>query len=157
MSTSNFHSVNASKIFACVLDADFNYQDLMMNLEAAFTNFECDYFPAGSDPHELRSYPSRVITGLGMEKQYSGFNINIEISIIIRSGYFCGCNLDWNCVYLVDGAEVNKVDYAELIKYDIDCSAQMIRRVEAIFNQYSTPLQVAARFSNGETIYERAG
>ena len=175
MSTSNFHNVNASSIFACEIETEYDYEDLIMNLETALINFECDYNLSGNDPHELRSYPSRVIKALCMEKQYKDFSVNIEISIIIRSGYYAGCNLDWNCSYSIVGEETNEIGFAELIEYYADCSKKMalykasfvkqwaestaqnmINRIEAIFRQFSTPLNVAARFSNGETIYEKA-
>jgi len=175
MSTSNFHNVNASSVFACEIESEYDYEDLLMNLETALINFECDYKHTAHDSHELRSYPSRVITALGVEKQYKDFSVSVEIAIIIRSGYYAGCNLDWNCIYSIEGEETNDLGFAELIEYYADCSAKMalykasfvkqwaestaqkmINRIEAIFRQYSTPLNVVARFSNGETIYEKA-
>jgi len=175
MSTSNFHNVNASRIFACELADEFDYEDLVENLQAALADLPNDYSFSGHDPHELRSYPSRVITGLALSKSYQDFSVDLELSIIIRSGYYAGCNLDWDLVYKIEGEPVFETEFYEPIRDYTDCSEQMalyksefarkwaekterelIRQVEAIFRQFSTPLRVAARFSNGETIYEEA-
>ena len=176
MSTSNFHNVNANRIFACELADEFDYEDLLENLRSALSEVPVDYTFDGNDPHELRSYPSRVITGLALSKSYQNFSVDLELSIIIRSGYYAGCNLDWDLVYKIEGEPVFETEFYEPIRDYSACSERMalyksefarkwaekterelIRQVEAIFRQFSTSLRVAARFSNGETIYEEAG
>jgi hypothetical protein len=176
MSTSNFHNENASCIFACELVDEFSYEDLIENLQVAFDDLHADYSAGGHDPYELRSYPSRVIAGLVFSKTYRDFSVDLEISIIIRSGYFAGCNLDWDIVYMIEGEAVFEKEFADAIEYYTASSPKMaayrsrlavkwaekteeklIEKVEGIFRQFSTPLRVAARFSNGETIYEEAG
>ena len=42
MATSNFHNVNASHIFAVQLEDEWDYQDLVSNLESEF-NTNLDY------------------------------------------------------------------------------------------------------------------
>ena len=176
MSTSNFHNVNASRIFACELADEFDYADLVENLGSALSEVTVDYTFEGNDPDELRSYPSRVITGLALSKSYQDFSVDLELSIIIRSGYYAGCNLDWDLVYKIEGEPVFETEFYEPIRDYSACSERMalyksefarkwaekterelIRQVEAIFRQFSTSLRVAARFSNGETIHEKAG
>lgn len=176
MATGNFHNVNASKIFACELESEFDYEDLMLNLEEALKAMKCDYCCRGEDPHGLRSFPSRVLTGMGFSKEYKEFSVDMEISIIIRSGYYSGCNLDWDIKYSIEGIESNKAVFVDLLEYYVECSEKMakhkarlaekwaVRRssilisgIEAIFAEFSIPLLIVGRFSDGETIYEKAG
>ena len=59
MATSNFHNVNATHIFACSLENEWDYEDLVSNLESELNNHK-DYSDYGkTDPYELRSFPSR--------------------------------------------------------------------------------------------------
>lgn len=176
MATGNFHNVNASKVFACELESEFDYEDLMLNLEEALKAMKCDYCFNGDDPHELRSFPSRVLTGMGFSKDYKEFSVDMEISIIIRSGYYSGCNLDWDIKYSIEGIESDEPVFIDLLESYVECSEKMakykaslaeqwavressniISRIEAIFAEFSIPLQTVGSFSNGETIYEKAG
>ena len=53
MATSNFHNVNASHIFACSLEDEWDYEDLVGNLESELNNHK-DYSDYGkSDPIKL--------------------------------------------------------------------------------------------------------
>ncbi len=125
MSTGNFHNVNSSFTYACELEDEFDYECLVDNLKCALSNIESDYEVSGNDSHELRSYPSRVIAAFGMFKNYQEFSVSAEISIIIRSGYYSGCKLDWAVVYSVAGEETDTLDFADLIEYYADCSRKM--------------------------------
>jgi len=61
MATSNFHNVNASAIFAVRLENEYDYEDLVCNLESELSN-NPDYVDYGkTDKHELRSFPSRTL------------------------------------------------------------------------------------------------
>ena len=51
MSTSNFHNVNASRIFACELADEFDYDDLVENLQADLADLPGDYTFNGHDFH----------------------------------------------------------------------------------------------------------
>ena len=58
MATSNFHNVNATNIFAVQLEDEWEYQDLVSNLESEF-NTNLDYSDySKSDPR--RSWPESV-------------------------------------------------------------------------------------------------
>lgn len=186
MSTSNFHNVNASAIFACELEQKYDYDDLVDNLQIEF--------PQGRntniiDPDELRSYPSRIIGVDDITKEYKHFGLEVCIYPLIRSGYYQGCNLDWFIKVYMDGDEldyptngdimeqvsevkdalihvlemedvykspkqIEKMSFG-LANYINKCTAKLVDKVEEVFSRYSTPLKVAARFSNGETIYTK--
>jgi len=150
MATSNFHNVNASNIFAVQLEDEYDYQDLVDNLESEF-NSHSDYSDYGkSDPDELRSFPSKSLGSFSNSLTIGDDEVEVYVTPVIRSGYYEGCNLDWHVRYYVNG-------YEDETYYDHTRVQSMVYGyvdfIENLFNQYSQPLGVTARFSNGETIY----
>jgi hypothetical protein len=78
--------------------------------------------------------------------------VEIYITPVIRSGYYEGCNLDWHIRLYVNGYEDDTyADDANVLRI----SNEYIEFIENIYSQYSEPLGVTARFSNGETIYHK--
>ncbi len=152
MATSNFHNVNATHIFAVQLEDEWAYEDLVYNLESEF-NIHNDYSDYGkSDPHELRSYPSRSLGSFSSSLTIDEDDVEIYITPVIRSGYYEGCNLDWHVKLYVNGNEDDTyADDANVLRI----SNEYIEFIENIYSQYSEPLGVTARFSNGETIYHK--
>ena len=174
MATSNFHNVNASAIFAVPLENDFDYEDLVDNLKSELKD-NSDYVDYGkTDPNELRSFPSRSLGSIRKYHQYKDFYVEVCVTPVIRSGYYSGCNLDWNVAYSINGDTYdideleNGIGYntalpiskikvysslaekkAEKLKNDI------VEKLEAIYNNYSDRYGVTAVFSNGETIYHK--
>jgi hypothetical protein len=150
MATSNFHNVNASNIFAVQLEDTYEYDDLIYNLESEF-NSHSDYGDYGkSDPDELRSYPSTSIGSFSNSLTIGDDEVEVFVTPVIRSGYYDGCNLDWHVRYYVNG-------YEDETYYDHTRVQSLVYSyvdyIENVFSQYSQPLGVTARFSNGETIY----
>ncbi len=152
MATSNFHNVNATHIFAVQLEDECGYEDLVYNLESEF-DIHNDYSDYGkSDPHELRSYPSRSLGSFSDSILIGEDEVEIFITPVIRSGYYEGCNLDWHIKLYVNGYEDDTyADDANVLRI----SNEYIEFIENIYSQYSEPLGVTARFSNGETIYHK--
>lgn len=149
MATSNFHNVNASHIFAVELQDEYDYQDLVDNLQSALK--ETGYFNllTKSDPNELRSFPSKSIGSLDNYVEDSeGNGIYVQITAVVRSGYYDGVNLDWHCSF---------EEYGETIEHLIPAAEaeknRLVEMVEYVFGEFSTPLGVTATFSNGETMY----
>jgi hypothetical protein len=172
MATSNFHNVNANNIFAVECTEEWDYDDLIENLK-----HELDYLDGdGKDEHELRSFPSRVIGTNFSSKLYADFQVEVELQVVVRSGYYAGVNLDWTPTFNLDGEEFcDGSEVAEHLVYSYGYSQRnadryanwigtwyererdsLIERTEAMFANYSQPLVEVARFSNGETIYESA-
>jgi hypothetical protein len=149
MATSNFHNVNASHIFAVQLEDTYEYDDLIDNVKYSLK--ETGYFNllTKSDPNELRSYPSTSIGSLDSYVEDSeGNGIYIQITAVVRSGYYDGVNLDWHLHF---------EEYGETVEHLLPQAEQeqnrLIELVETVFAEFSTPLGVTAQFSNGETMY----
>jgi hypothetical protein len=150
MATSNFHNVNATNIFAVQLEDEYDYQDLLDNLESELNNHS-DYSDYGkTDPHELRSFPSKSLGSFSNSTIIDDDEVEVYVTPVIRSGYYEGCNLDWHVRYYVNGYEDETYESHPRIQTLVE---SYVNYIENIFNQYSQPLGVTARFSNGETIY----
>lgn len=152
MATSNFHNVNATHIFAVQLEDEWAYEDLVYNLESEF-NIHNDYSDYGkTDPNELRSFPSRSLGSFSDSLAIGDDEVEVFITPVIRSGYYDGCNLDWHIRLYVNGYEDDTyADDANVLRI----SNEYVDFIENIYSQYSEPLGVTARFSNGETIYHK--
>ncbi len=152
MATSNFHNVNATHIFAVQLEDEWAYEDLVYNLESEF-DIHNDYSDYGkSDPHELRSYPSRSLGSFSDSLTIGEDEVEIYITPVIRSGYYEGCNLDWHIRLYVNGYEDDTyADDANVLRI----SNEYIEFIEDVFKKYSEKYGVTAVFSNGETIYHK--
>ena len=173
MATSNFHNVNASHIFACSLENEWDYEDLVSNLESELNNHK-DYYDYGKTDHnECRSFPSRTLGSIRKYHQYKDFYVEVCVTPVIRSGYYEGVNLDWNVDYLINGdASYDSPDfyindiahygnlpkskattYAKLAEKKAEkLKNEIVEKLESIYSDYSMKLGVTARFSNGETI-----
>lgn len=176
MSTCNFHNKNASEIFACELETDFDFDDLLDNISYEIDKIKCSHKTNGSDPDGLRSYPSTIISGLVRSKDYKEFNIEVTVSAIIRSAYYYGCNLDWSITYDINGWEMtDDIDFESTLLYNSYCTEKMaaykaklarewanreakelVNEIERVFEKYSTPLVCIGVFSNGEAVYREA-
>jgi hypothetical protein len=150
MATSNFHNVNASHIFAVRLEDEWEYDDLVSNLESEFNN-NLDYSDYGkSDPNELRSFPSKSLGSFSNWLTIGDDEVEIYVTPVIRSGYYEGVNLDWHVRYYVNGYEDDTYETHTRVQTLVGVYVNFI---ENVYEQYSQPLGVTARFSNGETIY----
>ena len=152
MATSNFHNVNASHIFAVQLEDEWEYQDLVSNLESEF-NTNLDYSDySKSDPNELRSFPSKAVGSVSNSIEVGEDEVEVYVTPVIRSGYYEGVNLDWHVRYYVNGSEDETYESHPNIQTLVGVYVNFI---ENVYEQYSQPLGVTARFSNGETIYHQ--
>ena len=176
MSTNNFHNVNASSIYAFECEEEFDYQDMIDNIKCELENKFPDFYPdCGSDPEELRSYPSNVLGDITVLKAYRDFDVEIKITAICRSGYYSGANLDWSPIIMIGGYEIDNWCYLRDAIEDIVCYSDkkldqyegwikkwaeialkdLSEGIEEIYEQYTIPLVKVAQFSNGEAIYEK--
>jgi hypothetical protein len=149
MATSNFHNVNASHIFAVDLQDEYEYDDLIDNIQSGLKSTGYYNMLTKSDPNELRSFPSTSIGALdNYVEDANGNGIVVTITAVVRSGYYDGVNLDWHC---------HLEEYGETIEHLLPAAEaeknRLVEMIEYVFSEYSTPLGVTAQFSNGETIY----
>jgi hypothetical protein len=132
----------------------------------------------------LRSYPATSIGEFWSDLEYGGLYVRIEFILKTVAGYYDGFNLDYEVV-LSDNYSYDPYEWEpgedsvieELIQEAIDQEPEKkglfkmhaerflekfkeryeegVNYIETIYKQQSTPLTIAARFSNGETFYEK--
>lgn len=152
MSTPNFTNRNASKIYAIETPDEFAYGDAVEDIrELAASKLNATLVPDSWDDNS-----SRILSEINITKG----KWLVTISIIIRSGYYDGANLDHR-------TQVEDQNTGEQFEYPDDSSQlpttllkaiqSKLNRLEALYAQVSTPLICRGVFSNGEAIYERAG
>ena len=172
MGTSNFYNKNASRIFACEIEEEWKYEDLIDNLIWELETIK-DFQSEIEDKWEtngLRSFPGRILGGFKRWFICNEYEYGVEIDAIVRSGYYSGVNLDYDIGITEDGYDFdpeNSYDIEDLnekhgstndvLERITKLKTDMIEEIEKVFKENSTPLIVAARFSNGETIYEEVG
>lgn len=176
MATGNFYNKNASRIFACEINEEWEHKDLLDNLRSELSNLKYSYENFDSDNE--RQFTGFYVGDVWASKYYGDVECEVRVKAVVRSGYYSGCNLDWELEYRTGSDWSDELDVDEIasdIEWNSDLTEkrskylaefaetflenagqELIEKVEKIFTDYSTPLVVTARFSNGETIYERA-
>ena len=177
MGTGNFYNKNASKIFAFHTEEEFDYIDNVSNIQESLQEKGFD----DEDEYEdgLRSFPGKYISSKAVSRDFYGVEIIVTIKAVCRSGYYSGCNVDWELEYQCEGIktdeELTADDIAEemeryydikrgmaviqsrnAVKYMDKASQKLVDELETVLTEATEPLIVVARFSNGETIYEKA-
>lgn len=177
MATGNFYNENASRIFASACEEEFDYEDLISNVEYGIKALDKLSFNSGKAGEYLDDSSKILEYSLSDTFDYAdGTSIECVIHPVARSGYYSGVNLDWICEYYIDGHEVVSdecikdhltyyEDYTELkaLKTSVarfkrldKIKEKLTDKLENIYLDYTTPLVVTARFSNGETMYAEA-
>lgn len=172
MGASNFHNVCASRVFYFPIEDDWSWDDMDSNINSAIEAAGGD-LRTKTDPSDLRSYASKVLGSFSEKRSWSDFACEITITAVARSGYYEGGNLDWFLSVEAEGYESDfgiiagtlenyvgwsrsmaryKGKFAE--KWAEAARDRLVKKMEDIFAQYTTPLGIAAQFSNGETIYK---
>jgi|SRR5690554_3060465 len=187
MATSNFHKVNASQYYSVFFEADeeneqiddFWYDDQIENICSFLKEKGFNMNVYSKDPHELRSFPSRVIASISAYKTICNVEFNITMYAVVRSGYYEGFVLDWfyeveiegdcdiDCFpdseqlsdtisYYGDVSEgMGKIQAKNALKWLNKTVDSLTEYTEDCFKEITTPLVVTAQFSNGETFYAK--
>jgi hypothetical protein len=201
MGTSNFYNVNASKIFVVlephevsILDENFNETGELETIGCGESDVEYlidsitnDMKELGDDLYyhfrdkkslkDLRDYPSSYLGSLTKERVFYDINVLVYIHAFLRSGYYEGANLDWECDILIDNGkqvffdnqyyDINDLYFIlkdkntnEKLIESIDnwikeTKTSLIEKIESVFEKNSEQYTVFARFSNGETLYQQ--
>ena len=184
MATGNFYNTNATRIYSITDGDDFTWENVRENithdLEKSSKELKLDFYPSDDInlENELRSYPSTSIGELYTSIQYATLDIQLTLVPKTVSGYYEGFNLDYE-IRIEDNLE--GTDYESIVdliddSYDFNpenrgiltinrdriitkvstALKEMTDLVENVFNQNSQALNVVARFSNGEVMYESA-
>ncbi len=127
MGTSNFHYVNASKVFVVGKNAEeqFEFEDevnyaIEILLENGFKVRE-----GTKDEHELRSFPSQYLATKFSDdvnvcfQDEDGDNVEdtlyVGIEVFLRSGYYTAACLDYNIKLYSDSEEISDTDVYDFI------------------------------------------
>jgi len=179
MGTSNFYNKNASRVFAFETEEEWDYEDNVDNIQSVLEDKGFDREDA-YEANGLRSYGGKYIASKTVSKTFYGVEVMVTIKAICRSGYYSGCNIDWElscqCESITSDEPIFADDIAEEMEryYDIKrgmaliqgrnaanyiqkAGQELVDELEAVLGEITTPLVVFARFSNGETIYKEAG
>jgi hypothetical protein len=119
-----------------------------------------------NDPHELRSFGSIKLIRISKSKIFADIDVNVEINCVMRSAYYEGACLDWYITeedsyeeYISNTSDLpigmQKIILKHINNWITKTTEELIVFVEEIYREESTPLQVAAKFSNGETMYSK--
>ena len=131
------------------------------------------------DADELRSYPSQLLGVKSIDREFMDVWAEVHIVSTIRSGYYQGASLDWSVSIFMRNDEYDmgtfedcydehlawlsdhssglcKANAPKLLAWVNQAKDELVEELEKLYEQLSTPLRVAARFSNGETIYTEA-
>jgi len=181
----NFHYEEVSKCDSCDSEnlnkeyksvEDFEVEDFKDNIKDSLQNSKYDFRPdVGNNSHNLRSFEGTILGSVIEDKTILNVSIEVQITCILRSGYYEGANLDWEITHYIDGYEHDVLDFAidewehnalqeynqglvsiqrkNAKSYIENTTNELVEFVESIYKQYSTELGVVARFSNGETMY----
>jgi hypothetical protein len=198
MGTSNFYSRMTSKVFALIppdneIDEEtgeeiedsndwwyyYTKEDIIEQFKEASTDFE----PDGKTYEDgLRSFPGVILGTIRTCKRFELVDAEMKVDIILRSGYYEGCNLDYSDIeydvsggnfnydtvpdikdlrddmesYLYIPEEESESIATDVKKYFEEERDRIVTLIEDVFERCSTPLNVVAQFSNGETIYAKA-
>jgi hypothetical protein len=204
MGTSNFYNENASSIFV-VLNTyiddetgeektpdELDCQDFIDNTKEFINETVKEHNSknklkliynedSGEDSHSLRSYSSESLGQINCYKNYLDIEIEVRITLILRSGYYQAGNLDWDidfhvqrCYSNFDNIEdtieefkyraekdfcnkgIIEIQSKNLANYLTNTKDFLIEFVEKeIYEKLSESYKVYARFSNGEAWYEK--
>lgn len=152
MGTSNFHRVNASKVFAVltnyeqpILDEDGNETDeqevvcpdywecvdFIYNIKEEAVQValnECINlgYNCDEDPHELRSYPTTTLFQFYRHKKYGDAEICVNVNAVLRSAYYEGACLDWYVTYDCCGENNDHIEFLSIMDYHSEMPKGMV-------------------------------
>ena len=157
MATGNFYKVNLDNYYVIKGDYEEELEDTNNNiyydLEKSLKQKSYkDYNIISMDktsPNSLQSFYRHNFIDI----YFTYKNHDIDIMVNYNNGYYEGANFDIDI--MIDGYNVNIDDNdAENIIYS-EKVQKIIKLIEKVLNRYTTRLGVKARFSNGETWYEK--
>lgn len=180
MGTSNFHRGNASKIFAFGMECEDEF-DYDIEKEDIVECLLEEGFVRG---HGVRAMDGDVVAYRPLSCVMYGVEIEATIDIVLHAGYYQGASLDWEMSFSIGYSDWDSLDstwFSTTVLNDIEEQIadeynaglakigaplvleklkhfrdELIEHAENALSECTQPLKVAARFSNGETIYTEA-
>ena len=135
MSTGNFYSKNASKIYAVLMDyerpkldddgnetdetetvgcEDFEIEDLTDEMDELFTELAAKkkyHFSEDGKTREDSRDDGIILGDISKSKSFGDVEVDVIIQMIMRSGHYEGACLDWNCTIRVNDEEADDIDF----------------------------------------------
>lgn len=150
MGTSNFGRVNlCSSIWSFWTEeeptSEFEYDDTIENVSQGL--FEID--GVSLCPHNPNALAYFNISYFDKKERYWEDNVYY---IFVEGWYYEGARFD----ICEDSSSYFNEDAKKIASYNKKVQKK-IKEIEKVFERYTIPLVKIAQFSNGETIYERAG
>lgn len=126
-----------------------------------------------------RNFTGHYLFTLSKSKEYAGAEVCVEVTAVLRSGYYEAANLDYEVKHTFQGYENDEPDYDDFAYHcetkdrksintglakvfaqrasDWKETAldELTAEIEKIFTVCSTPYNRVATASNGETFYEK--
>lgn len=174
MGTSNFYNKNANQVYACLMGDVEEFEILNFKLDVSDMISELPYEFYEEDTYDNnRSFCGHYLCRIESSKIIGNVELIVSLKVVLRSGYYDGANLDWeiecdnteyNCIsdYIEDAFDYSEMNAglkvihkSKATDWIEEIQEKMINDVEKVFAKITQPLKVVARFSNGETIYEK--
>jgi len=180
MGTANFLNRNAYKTYAIDYEDEYFvdmvtdgiYAGIEKNLPKGWEMVEVDEW------NNERSYPAKYFAEVYKTFKFYGVEVEANIKLCLRAGYYTGGNFDYDFEFVVDGSEYESIDEVErdfseyardyagkaehLLRYHLtsfirkleDEVSEVENVINKIYEEHTTPLCKVAQFSNGEAFYE---
>lgn len=180
MGTSNFYTKNASKLYPLFTDMEederefFDYdrqcEDVAEFIDESNNKYDSSGIVNETNGYD-RNFPERELLTLSHSKWFGDVEIEVNLKVIVRAGYYDGANLDYqvSCDNFEDAsyividsynsdmnAGMCKIQTNNAIAWAEQTQAEMEEYIEAIFAKVTEPYVMIARASNGETFYKKA-
>jgi hypothetical protein len=176
MGTGNFSNENANSVFAVLMDKESDYDFFV---EDIIEVLEDKGFTEINRRDNARNYSGLELAAKAVSKQYCGVWFEVNITAILRTGYYQGANLDWSIAYCIGdsgwfdslpdlnsikddlsyygaGMGIATIQSKNALKWLENAPDGLIEELEAIYRDVCEhELAEAARFSNGEVMYCR--
>lgn len=183
MGTANFYVKNASKYFVVLENSQEEDGEVYPPEQWEIEDFKNDIherfeqLPFGFQKDDKWVDDSTYLGTMSIDRNFGDISVEVQIDIILRSGYYEAAVLDWEVKFYVDGDEVDQ-DYIwsdRIIEYstsDMSKGLQaiqfghirnwypkamdkLIEETEKVFETVcSTKLICIGRASNGEAFYK---
>ena len=185
MATSNFYNENASNIYAVLMNYEdeegntvapeyWECEDTIEELKNGLKELQTETINQYDDCWGHNNCETTELGRLQVSKEYADVEVTVTINSILRHGYYEGANLDWYIQFEVDGCDMDEIDFDDMFwRSDLPKGMQVIQQtnaerwaenvrdelievMEGYYKKVSQyELTVSARFSNGETWYEK--
>ena len=171
MSTPNFYAVCGRYFVLELSEEEEELQDFVEDVEnVIIEELGNKLYTVEEDKYDgdgLRDYEGHIFGSI--RKYYTVYDkelqdyvdLDIYIPLIIRSGYYGDCNLDYKIYIYLDGEDVSDLSYSDYLtktnaKRLNSFINRAVRAIEKVYKEYSTEYYCRAILSNGEAIYEKA-